>query len=287
MRSISVYIDPATIFAQIRMERQIHRGGFLLVEGSTDAKRIDKFIDKIGCSVVNCYGKPNVLDAIEMMQDVGLEDCLGLVDSDFDRINRMRGNPVDQDGVITSEFHDLDMDNAFTDVIDRYLMEVAEQSKLEANGGIRLCIDQILMAIKPLSILRYANELRSLRYNLQRIDLDGFFDGETVNVDGMIDAVSTGSFSSSTHRATLRTHIDELMSLDFDLMQLTNGHDFLAALGIALRECIGRRKVPQTWRSEVEMHLRFGLSRDDFSSTHAYREIKAWEASSGHSILRH
>jgi hypothetical protein len=284
MQSIARHIDPPMIAAQIRMERQTHRGSFLLVEGSTDAKRIDKFVDKVECSIVNCYGKSNVVETIELMQDIGLEDSLGLVDADFDRLNP---SFTTDEGVVVSRFHDFDLDNALTGVIDRYLMEVAEEAKLAAQGGPRPCVERLMHSIKALSILRYANELRRLRYNLKRLSLEDFFDGETLDIDRMIDVVSVGAFGSREHKGDLRRHINDLMELDLDVLQLTNGHDFLAALGIALREQIGSRRIPQTWRSEVEMHLRFGLTAEDFATTAAYTEICEWERATGLSVLKH
>lgn len=284
MQSIARYIDPPALAAQIRMERQKHKGSFLLVEGSTDAKRIDKFVDKVKCSVVNCYGKPNVVETIELMQDVGLEDSVGLVDADFDRI---RAVDLTAEGIIVSTFHDFDLDYALTGVIDRYLMEVAEEAKLAAKGGPRTCVERLMHSIKPLSTLRYANELRRLRYNLKHLKLEDFFDGETLDIDRLIDVVSVGAFASEEQKMVLRGHIDELLALEIDVLQLTNGHDFLAALGIALREQIGSRKAPQTWRSEIEMHLRFGLTAEDFVTTAAYTEICDWENSTGLGVLKH
>lgn len=282
MISIARHVDPATIVAQIRMERQTHKGSFLLLEGSTDAKRIEKFVYGQKCSIVNCFGKSNLIDAIELMQDVGIEYALGLADADFERI---AGQLPQRDGVIHSEFHDHDLDNAFTDVIDRYLEEVADPKKVLARGGIRPCLNDIMLALKPLSVLRDANDSRKLKYNLKQLDIDDFFDGSEIDIDKMIDAVSYGKFRDSASKAVLRKHIDDLMIADLDLFQLTNGHDFIFGLGIALRGMIGDRREPQTWRSEVEMHLRFGLSREDFSSTYVFREIKSWEVQSGFSVL--
>jgi hypothetical protein len=265
------------------MERQLHKGAFLLVEGSTDVKRIERFVDESGCSVINCFGKPNVLGSMELVTDVGAKDCLGLIDADFERII---GEAVDREDVIASALHDFDLENALTNVVHRYLLEVAEGPKMMAQGGTQKYIYQILTAIKPLSILRYANQLRKLRYNLQHVKLEEFFDGEIVIIDKMIEAVSKGSFGTVESKASLRQHIDELMEVDFDLRQLTNGHDFLAALGIALRNFIGSRRAPQTWQPEIEMHFRFGLSHEEFSTTPTFSEIKTWEVSTGLSILK-
>lgn len=284
INSIAAHIDPATIVAQIRMERQQHRGSFLLLEGSSDIKRIEKFTDQTACSLVNCFGKSNVLGAIELMEAVGLTDALGMVDADFDRIRRIE---ADVDAVVISESHDFDMDHAGTPIFDRYLSEVADESKVAAVGGVTACATKIIKALKPLSVLRYANEIRKLRYNLKDVQIEDFFDGDEIDIQKMIDSVSFGRFQSNEHKLTLTAILDELMSLEFDLLQITNGHDFFAGLGIALRSQLGSRKWAQTWRSEIELHFRLGLSYEDFSTIAAYNAIREWEANSnGLSVLR-
>src|ERR1700746_552760 len=51
--------------ADIRMQRQYHKGAFLLVEGRSDLKRFSQIVDPTVCLVVASDGKRNVLEAIE------------------------------------------------------------------------------------------------------------------------------------------------------------------------------------------------------------------------------
>jgi hypothetical protein len=283
MKSMSAHITPRTIFAQMRMERQAHKSTFVLLEGSSDLKRVKKVTEQSNCSYVDCFGKENVIGAIDLNLDDGHEDCIGLVDADFDRI---AGLTTDIDSVVFSDFHDFDMDIICSEAVESYLSETSDLKKLTVYGGAIPFLNRLMMDIKPLSILRYVNQTRNLRYNLQGLQLHEFFDGYSICTAKMIECVSQGAFGSNNHRQLIQAEIDRLLPLDFDLLQLTNGHDLFAALGICLRNRIGSRSVPQTWRSEVEMHLRLVYSTSDFRKTQAYAKIAEWQSERGRQILK-
>jgi hypothetical protein len=253
----------------------MHKGVFLLLEGPHDSRRFSKFLDEDVALILPCHGKANVFDTIILVQDVGYEDCLGFVDADFDRIdNRFAAN----DDIVHSEHHDFDVDMCRSDAVSRYLSEMCVEEKLFAAGGCKAVLESLLEGLKPLSALRYANEKLGLGYSLGQLELDVFFDGTAVNLSAMIDAVSGGRFASAAHKATLRASVERYTAAEFDLWQFTNGHDLIAAIGIALRSRIGRRAVNQTWRREVEAHLRLAFDWADFHATGLAGKIGAWQA---------
>ena len=55
------HIDGAYVAAQIRLVRQVHKGSILILEGETDAKAFDRFIDPSSCAVEIAFGKENAL----------------------------------------------------------------------------------------------------------------------------------------------------------------------------------------------------------------------------------
>ena len=171
MKSILRSIDGHTTAAQVRMERQKHKGAFLLLEGGTDIKRFQRFIDQTHCSVINAYGKNNAIIAIELLHEDGHSQCLAMIDADFDRIlNTIR----DHEGLIWSQTHDFDLDTATTKMFERYIDEVGNKTKIEILGGVRQLLQRVMNSIKPLTALRFANVKHNLGYSLDQLDLDAF-----------------------------------------------------------------------------------------------------------------
>ncbi len=285
MRSISQYVDGPSIAAEIRMERQQHRGSFLLLEGATDIKRLARVVDEQCCSFVNCFGKETVRDATEILYDEGFPGVLGMVDADFERV---LGTITEHEGLIFSEHHDFDLDVASSGCFEPYLLEVADHVKIDAIGGPRSLFTAIIDSLKPLGALRYSNVRHSLGYSLSRVDMDLFYDGKSIDIDEMIESVSWGKHDCAESKRNLRAFIDRYNSSNIDLMQLTSGHDFCEALGIALRDFAGSRRAPQTWRSEIEMHFRLAFDREHFQGTSAASAIHAWQAANlPYRLLRH
>src|SRR6266446_3526644 len=131
MISIAAGMDEFDIVQEIRFERQVHRGSFLLLEGSEDLKRFTRFTDEHLCSTMNCFGRSNLINAIKLLYEDGFAGALGLADADFDRLT---GSLETHEGVIYSDSHDFDMDWACEQTLHRYLEEVGDPDKCVAAG---------------------------------------------------------------------------------------------------------------------------------------------------------
>jgi len=274
MISIAKELDAYDIAQEIRQERQIHKGSFLLLEGERDIKRFSKFVNLEACSIQNCFGRPNLLGAIEILLDEGFPGILGLADADFDRLNScMRGN----EALIYSETHDFDLDIVNSDVLQRYLEEVGHPEKCAAHGGcvgIRALIHE---GCKPLSVLRYVSHTQNLKYRLDHVRHRMVCVNGAVDVSQLVDHVSAGHLASQSHKEKIARLVSQHVRLDYAFEQLTNGHDFAALLGLALMEKLGDRKPPQAWSSEVERHLRLAFSAIDFIKMPVFFAIIKWE----------
>jgi hypothetical protein len=274
MISIAKGMDEYDIAQEIRLERQIHKGAFLLLEGDTDIKRFTKITDPARCSTVNCFGKKNLLGAIALLYDEGFGGALGLADADFDRVSN---SLAEHEGVIFSEGHDFDIDWACKDVLSRYLDEVAHPEKCEALGGIDGVFEFVLDAARPLSVLRYVSQLRSLRLPLTRVRHAEIVKNAVVDLDLLIDHTCVDAHAAADRKTTIRDLVVRHAQTQFSKLQLTNGHDFFAMLGVALQSKLGDRKVPQTWGSEVELHIRLTYSEDDFLASSLFVAILNWQ----------
>ena len=133
MITITRLMDGYDIARQVRMERQVHKGvSFMLLEGNTDIKRFDRYVDESACSIVNCFGRENAIEATELLYDDGFAGVLAIVDADFDRLTN---NLKEHEGIIYSENHDLDLDWSRPSIVGRYLSEVGDKSKCTAHGS--------------------------------------------------------------------------------------------------------------------------------------------------------
>lgn len=274
MISIASDMDEFDVAQEIRFERQLHKGSFLLLEGEEDLKRFTRFTDDKLCSTVNCFGRKNLIGAIEILYDEGFAGALGLADADFDRIT---GSLRTHEGIIYSDAHDFDMDWVCEGTLRRYIDEVGDKDKCDAAGGLAGVVEHVFIATRPLSILRYLNEYQNLRYSLQRIRHDEISADSKIDVDLLVPHVSQGAFSSATKQDWLKTLIKNHLSAKHEAKQLTNGHDFCAALGLALRDKFGKRVPPQTWRSEVQIHFRLAYSEEDFARSDVFKQILQWQ----------
>ena len=277
MKSITRHLDELDIAQEVRMERQKHKGAFLLLEGSTDIKRLSKFSNASLCSMVNSYGREHALKALNLLDDEGFEGVLAIVDADFDRITK---SIESHDAVIYSETHDLDLDWAHPEVIGRYLQEVGDVMKCKSFGSTESIIAAIIEGLRPVSYARLLNKRGIIRYKLSDVELANCFGGLSVDVSKYVNEIcSVRNITNAQKREKLNEDIVNALSREaHNPYQVTNGHDFNCALGIALRNELGSRRDIHTWTSEIELGIRLTYNRDEFRQSLVYRGVKAWEA---------
>jgi hypothetical protein len=272
MISIAMELDAHDIAQEIRQERQVHKGSFLLLAGESDIKRFGKFVDQDGCSIQNCFSRQNLLEAIDILTDEGFSGVLGLADAEFDRIE----GHAQSEGIIFSDSHDFDLDFIRTDSLHRYLTEVAHSDKCNELGGPEGVRAWLLEACKPLSVLRYITRVQDLGIRLDQVDY------RQICIDGCVDvdllAYHLSASQSNTSVDDLKSMLKSYVTQNFDLLQLTNGNDLSAMLGLALQGHLGDRKPDQAFGAEVKIHLRLTFSEEDFVHTPLFFAILGWEA---------
>ncbi len=277
MKSITRHLDEFDIAQEVRMEREKHKGAFLLLEGATDVKRFSKFVNAATCSAVNSYGRENALKALDLLDDEGFEGVLAIVDADFDRITDSLWL---HDAVIYSETHDLDLDWAHPEVVGRYLKEVGDVMKCKSFGSTESIIAAIIDGLRPVSYARLLNRRGTIRHKLKDVTLTSCFVGLGVDLPRYVAEVcSKRVITDAQQQRSLNEDIAHALSREVhDPYQVTNGHDFNCALGVALRNELGSRRDAHTWASEVELGIRLAYGREEFRESVIYRGVKAWEA---------
>lgn len=274
MISIAKHMDEYDIAQEVRLERRVHKGSFLLLEGDTDIKRFSPFVDEDACSFVNCYGRPKAVGAIRILYDEGFVGALAIIDADFDRIT---GSLEVHEGLVYSASHDLDLDWATPTTVDKYLRQVGDPTKLCQYGPVDELITKILIGLTPVSIAKLLNHLKHIKYKLSDIDASECFEGLSVDIDGYVELILRGRSAIQSVKDVLKQQIKRAAAQHtHDLYQLTNGHDFHCALGASLRSELGSRRDVHTWGSEVEMHLRLAFSDNELKESQIYEDVAAW-----------
>ena len=186
MISIARHMDEYDIAQEVRLERKVHKGSFLLLEGDTDIKRFSPFVDDDACSFVNCYGRRKAVEAIKILYDEGFVGAVAVIGADFDRVTEKL---LVHEGLIYSASHDLDLDWATPAVVDKYLSEVGDVAKLGLHGSADDLIAKILIGLTPVSVARLLNHLKHIRHKLSDIDVSECFVSLSVDVDRYIELV--------------------------------------------------------------------------------------------------
>ena len=273
MNSIARHIDEHDIAQEVRFTRRVHRGSFLLLEGITDINRFADFVDAAECDVVNCYGRRNAILAIKILYDEGFLGAVCVVDADFDRIlDRLE----EHEGIIYSEGHDFDLDWIHPTILSRYLRETGDQAKCSAFRSMEDLVVKIMLGLKPVSVARLLNRKRQIEYKVSHIDISDIYNNFEIDLDSYVNLI-VGSSAPGKTRSAVKDLIEKNTLLEYNLYQLTNGHDFHCALGACLRVELGSRKAQQTWGREVAKHLRLGFREQEFQDCTVYRKICEWE----------
>lgn len=95
---------PPILANEIEMNRQMHAGAFLVLEGKDDL-RFWRARHHERCELVDGEGKPNVVHALGLLDSRGFKGALGLVDSDYDAF---RSSEPLSANLVTTDAHDLE-----------------------------------------------------------------------------------------------------------------------------------------------------------------------------------
>lgn len=282
MTSISELMDADDIVAEMRMERQSFKGSFMLVEGPTDVRRFEKFIDTECCSFVNCWGKQKLLGAVERLNKGGWQDFIALADADFDRA---RSTLKLHDNLVYSDGHDFEIDTIQTEVLKRYIKEVADDTLLVEHCTVGDLALRIASGLIPISGAKAANADGDINYPLSEINWLQCFDGFEMNREKLAYVILKKDNPTRDRIASLLEIIEQAGS-KYDLWQITNGHDFFAALGACLQSKIATRSRHQASACEIETHIRLALSDTDLKAMSLYLELTAWQTARSRRLLK-
>jgi hypothetical protein len=281
-------IDGYYVAAQIRMVRQVHKGTILILEGDTDARVFARFIDSNSCNIEVGFGKNNVIEALDLLEDEAFPGVIAVIDADFDRL---LGTTYRPENLCMTGMHDLDLTIFVSSALDRYIAEHADVNLLKNNfkSDLLAVRNMVVNASLPLAYCRFTSEKRNLGLYFKDLQLDQFVSEDDLSMDS--DTLVAELISRSSTRCSIRdlkTYVANEAAKKPDPLQLANGHDVSAMLGIALRKLLANRRKVQTWASEIEAGLRLAFDWDAMTGTTLFKCLRDWEAKNkSYRIFRH
>lgn len=281
------FIDEYSVANEIAFLRDVYQGSVLLVEGPDDGRLMEKFKAREDrCRVLPAFGKQRALGALRILRERGLADgLLVMLDADFWHLT---GQIPDDDDIVITDFHDLEMDIVMSAAMDDLLREMADSGLVSAfeddRGGS--VVTALMRELAEVSVIRYANATRELFLRFSYVDIGRYVDEHSARVDvhDYIQAV----LDQSHHGVELGEVVaaaEAVTVADSELNQAVRGHDFTILLGIALRHLLGRCPPDIGCGSHVEALLRLAYGREHFERSELYSSILSWEERTGGSVL--
>ena len=275
------YLTADDICNQVSMTRSVFDGVVLLVEGVTDQRLFEKFIDKDSVMIIPGHSRDNVRGAVRTMSERRRDRrTIGIMDPDLDRLEgRKVSSPL-----FYTDFRDMEMmvihSNALEDVLDEYCDRELLDAFKERVGPVR---DAVVSASYPIGLLMWISQEERLNLSFKDLDFSRFVNPRTLSLDArmMVNDVINNSFNCRIGRKELLSMLDDRASELDDIWKAARGHDTVAILLIGLKKNFGSFNSRSLTTGELGGALRLAFSDNDFEGTDLYAATEDWAESRG------
>jgi hypothetical protein len=276
--SIKPFIDATSIANEIRLQRQVDKVTFLIVEGHDDFLTFTPLVQKDKCYIIEANGKENVISVISILNRDNFKGVLAIADRDFDDI---LGVTHALDNFILTEEHDIEMMIINSPAFERLLLEKGSTTKiaaeLERSGKSvkAICAEKA----KAVGCLRLISIREGLALNFDDLQFR-FVSRRSFDLDGkgLVNLVVGRTQNCKVNRAELLSRTVEEMGKGHHEDHICVGHDLVCILSIGLRYVFGSCAVAECTPDLLGSILRAGFSVADFHVTELFRDICLWEA---------
>lgn len=261
----------------IRMTRSLHRGTILVLEGDTDSRVFDRFIEKNDCMIIPAHNKDNAIDALTILENDGFSGVLAIVDADFRHIEGME---PDSANLLLTDTHDIEtMILSQSEVLERILSEFGLKNvinRLQNPVRFMLCKSSL-----PVGLLRWLSSPSrdNLSIRFRELTFENFVDQNKlgINIDQLLEEAELKSKDLLINKKLIKAKIKSLKKEDHDPWEVCSGHDMIKILAIGLRFIFGNRKSRTITAEILEGILRLTYEYADFCLTKLYASIREWE----------
>lgn len=240
----------------------------LLVEGASDVELLQPWTRY---RPVPLGGRLAVLAWVNELRTGGENGYVGLIDADC---VRLQGTDERAPDVIVSDAHDLEGDVFRLPCLDRLLAPVDDALVSSICGGLSFR-EALLARAMPFGLLRWHFFRQRTPFEPHRLIPTRFIDPNTwvLNEQQLLSDAANALGVATT---TLHGELDQLRGLGSDPWAISNGHDLIDILALALRgPLLARKRYPQAEATATA--LRLAVDSSYLSQLRVWRDLKAWE----------
>lgn len=267
------------VLTEIKLSYSILKGTYIIVEGESDVKLFRSFFDDSQCQIWWFRGGVQQLEhsLSEIAKTYPL--VIGIRDADF---MHLEGRTPAIDNLFLTDFHDLEMTMVHNDrVFDKVAAELLASYP---NNHFRTR-DQLLLGLKFISYLRWLNHTNGIGLKFDSVNFGELYDHSTVSIkhnDYLESLITRSPNATQKDMGEIMLAVEQLMSDNHDLYQLTNGHDFMKIFRLYTNS--NRRQANS--KDHIESFFRIAYTYSTYKESRLYAQTQQWAADNGVYIYR-
>jgi hypothetical protein len=283
---MKAHLTPHDIANTVRMMRTLHSGAIIIVEGDTDLRVYQRFVDEKRCRLVPGNGRPNTIGSLSILENAHLKGILAIIDADFWKLDGVKPS---SSNLVLTDTHDLETMILSSNALDKVLSEFGSTAKIGRLGKpVRTLL---LEAASPIGFFRWLSSPTkdNLFLRFKGLNFDGFLNKRTLEVDlhKLIKQVEANTPGCIIDLGGTTVNIQKLKAMGHDLWQVCSGHDMTEILTMGLRSLFGNARAAAISTEVVDGVLRISYEHSYFRCTQLHTSIKSWEeANQDYKILR-
>lgn len=296
------FITPSRIANSILQDKSFS-GHYVLLEGKKDIRVYSRFLLMDNARPKATFGKQNLREVYEILDQRGFFRKIGIRDADFLRVagNKKFDHAFDK-MIFPTDGHDAEMMMIEVGVLNDLCAIVVDGERVNELEKRHSCNlqDIILKNMYSLGCLRLANKRYELglsfkpdRLGGNRLRIDKFISGrdcKLLNNEVMINTVyeyskNRGSIVAS--RNEIKDKLDIVISENHPGREIVNGHDAAEFLRMILKDALNVKSKSIQDLDSVENLMASSFDWMKFINTNLYYKIKIWQDESGVKIFKY
>ena len=266
------YLKAIDVANNARMNRSLHSGTILIVEGKTDIRVYERFISETHCIVIPAYGKDNAIEALAILEKNSVDGVLTIVDADFWRLDGIKSNSTN---LLLTDTHDLETMLLSSDALEKVLSEFGSIPKIKKLG--KPVQELLLESGLSIGIFRWLSSPTKDNLSLKFKDLyfGNFVFNKTLSIelDKLIKEVNNHNPHKKMDIKLIKSKIIKIKINKYDPWQVCSGHDLIEILSIGLKYLFGNHRAKNISTEAVDGILRVSYEYSFFSLTKLHKSI--------------